>query len=271
MNLQLIFISILLFALSISANADEERLEKYRGDRITDVVIEGDGIPPLARERILSLKRRNFSPTDIRTLLVWMNESGVDHAVHIGVRPDRGGVIIVLRSKQKTKIKEIIFEGNAVVGSNQLLPLTQMAEGFEFEREVADEAIKKIGLNYSRMGYLASDVSYFFDESSGKVTFKIVEGEPTLLANLEISPLKTVERKDLRDRYESEIREAFGLKLGDRIEREKVLDGIQAIKDWLREHDFLLAKDPVLDYHVQENGTVALSINIQYGTRIRYG
>ncbi len=271
MNLRLIFLTLLILVISVSAGADDERFEKYRGDRINDIVIEGDGIPPLARDRILSLKRKNFSPTDIRTLLIWMNESGVDHAVHIGIRPDRGGVIVVLTAKQKTKIKEIIFEGNAVIGANQLLPLTQMAEGFEFEREVAEEALKKIGLNYSRMGYLASEVSYSFDEKLGKVTFRIVEGEPTLLANLEISPLKTVERKDLRERYENEIREAFGLKIGDRIERDKVLDGIQAIKDWLREHDFLLAKDPVLDYHVQENGPVALSINIQYGTRIRYG
>ncbi|RYZ95717.1 MAG: hypothetical protein EOP11_24485, partial [Proteobacteria bacterium] len=74
-----------------------------------------------------------------------------------------------------------------------------------------------------------------------------------------------------RARYERELRAAFGLELGDRIQRDRVLEGIQRIKDWLRDHDFLMARDPVLEYKVDEQGNVGLFLNIDYGPRIRFG
>jgi outer membrane protein insertion porin family len=268
-----IFITFILF-LSMSKILfafDLSQLERVRGDKILDVQFIGDPPPLSFKEKVLNLKRRNFNLTEVRTLLIWLNESGFGHGIKVWVRQERGGVVLVISANQRSKINQIKFEGNAAINSNQLLPLTQLGEGFEFEKEVAEEAIKKISLNYSRMGYLASDVKYLFEQSTGTLTFSIVEGQPTLLSSIELSPIKSIERKELRERYEDEILQAFGLGVGDRIEREKVLDGIQAVKDWLREHDFLLAKDPTLDYRVQDDGSVGLVLNIQYGTRIRYG
>ncbi len=266
-------LTLLFMVLSVESVAMslDPRLDRLRGERIIDVIFEGDGIPPIAKDRALNLRRRPFNPSEVRSLLIWLSENGVDQAVRIHLKEERSGLVLVISSKERTKIKEIQFEGNSAAKEAQLLPLTQLSDGLDFEKESVDEAVRKIGLHYSRMGYLASEVTHQFDSNSGKLTFKISEGEPTLLAKLDISPLTSVERKDLRARYENEIREAFGLKIGDRIERERVLDGIQAIKDWLREHDFLLAKDPTLEYSVLEDGTVGLSVNIQYGARIRYG
>ncbi|MGZ3695901.1 MAG: BamA/OMP85 family outer membrane protein, partial [Bdellovibrionota bacterium] len=99
----------------------------------------------------------------------------------------------------------------------------------------------------------------------------ISEGAPTLLSNFDISPITTIDLRTLRERYERDIREKFGVKIGERIQRDRVLDGIQAVKDWLRDHDFLLARDPVLEYKVTTDGRVGLFLNINYGPRIRYG
>jgi outer membrane protein insertion porin family len=260
-----IYQSVDLFAIDLS------QMDRIKGDKILDIQFIGEAPPPFFKEKVLSLKRRNFSLTEVRTLLVWLNESGFDSGLKIEAKQERGGVVLLISASQKSKINQIKFVGNSAIDSVQLLPLTQLSEGYEFEKEVVEDAVKKISLNYSRLGYLATDVRYSFDQGTGVITFTIVEGEPTLLSSLEVTPITSIERKELRDRYESELLHAFGLRVGDRIEREKVLDGIQAVKDWLREHDFLLAKDPTLDYRVQDDGKVGLVLNIQYGTRIRYG
>src|SRR5262249_9583899 len=124
---------------------------------------------------------------------------------------------------------------------------------------------------YSQIGYLASDVKTSFDAQKGELKFLITEGEPTLITEVGVSPITTIELKDLRDRYESEILETFGLKAGDRVQRDKALEGLNAVKDWLRDHDFLLARDPNLEYKVAPNGRVGFFLDISYGPRIRYG
>jgi outer membrane protein assembly factor BamA len=180
-------------------------------------------------------------------------------------------VVLLVEARQKAKIAKILFSGNAVVAGNLLLQQTDLREGGEFEPELVKMAVQKIALFYSKQGYLASDVKFQFDEKSHELKFLISEGEPTLLSSVSISPMTSVERKDLRTRYEREILAAFALSSGDRIQRDKVLDGIQAIKDWLREHDFLMARDPGMEYKVAEDGKVSIFLNIAYGQRIRYG
>ncbi len=270
---------LLILLLSLVPMARAENILKnpmdaqdLRGERVTEVEFVGDPLPEVLQNKFIALKRKAFSPTDIRNLLHWLHENGYDSLLEVSVRQNRdGGITITVNSRQKKHVTEIQFEGNHSVSANILIPAIGLKEGSEFEKESLKEAMEKLSLFYSKQGYLATEISHAFDSKTGILKFFIKEGEPTLLHKFEFSPLLSVERKDLRQRYENEIQEAFGLKVGDRIQRDKVLDGIQAVKDWLREHDFLMAKDPNLEYKVDEEGKVGLFLNIQYGPRIRYG
>lgn len=238
---------------------------------MTEVEFKGDEIPENIRSRFQALRGREFSPAAVRSILLWLHENGADSLVEVSAASGRNGMRLIVTSRQKRKIKEIEFKGNATVNSNALLTTIAIKDENDFEKEVVEDSLQKISLFYSKQGYLATEVTYTFDPQSGVLTFNIHEGAPTLLSALSITPLESVERKDLRARYERELESAFGLKIGDRIQRDKVLEGIQAIKDWLRDHDFVMARDPVLDYKVEEDGRVGLFVNIHYGPRIRYG
>ncbi len=142
----------MVVSLEASAMSLDPRLDRLRGERIVDVIFEGDGIPPIAKERALGLRRRPFNPSEVRTLLIWLSENGVDQGVRINLREERSGLVLVISSKERTKIKEILFEGNSAAKEAQLVPRTQLSDGLDFEKESVEEAVRKISLNYSRMG-----------------------------------------------------------------------------------------------------------------------
>ena len=270
----LLFLSLNGAPLATAAESLPDPLvasRQHRGERVAEVEFTGDPLPDPIRMRFEALKGRALQPTALRSLLLWTHENGGDLLVQVKVTDGRGGARVVVDARQKKKISEVRFEGNATVAANVLQPVTEIKDGAEFEKEAADAAVQKIVVFYSKQGYLATEVTYAFDSQTGKLRFTIKEGQPTLLHSFGISPLTTVERRDLRNRYERQLKEAFGLEIGDRIQRDRVLDGINAVKDWLRDHDFLMARDPALEYRVDEAGNVGLFLNIDYGPRIRFG
>lgn len=273
----LLFLILLLFS-GLPALAAREAQEDYnlaamnmRGGLVSEVLFEGDALGEAARAKFSALKGKDFNPMAVRNILLWYHENGGDAFVEVKVSGSRGAAVLHVRSRQKLRIQEITFTGNSAFPSNILSPAIDLKDGFEFEREAAEAAVQKLSSFYSKQGYLATDIKYSFDNASRVLKFTIFEGEPTLLESFDISPLTTIELAPLRKRYERDIREKFGLERGDRIQRDKVLDGIQAVKDWLREHDFLMARDPTLEYRVSAEGRVGLFLNINYGPRIRYG
>ena len=239
--------------------------------RVSEVSFEGDPLPEAARAKFSSLAGRDFSASAVRAAILWSHENGIDSLIQVRATHVPNGIALRISSHRKIRISALTFSGNSTVTGNVLAQQIDLKEDMEFEAELARQAVQKINLFYSKQGYLAADVGYFFDPQKRVLKFQIREGDPTLISGISISEISSVERKDLKSRYEKEIMDAFALRVGDRIQRDRVLDGVQAIKDWLRDHDFLLARDPVLEYKVAEDGKVGIFINISYGPRIRYG
>lgn len=268
--LQLLLLIAAFLPQGARADLDDSLLE-LRGRKVTGVEFSGDPLSDNVKARFRALEDKDLNPSAVRSTLLWIHENGGDSLLQVKVARTRGGVELRIHSSQRQKISEILFEGNRTAATATLLQQIELKEGYEYEPAVAKAAAQQISLFYSKQGYLGSDVRYDFDQKKRAIKFVITEGEPTLLASVGISPLASVERKDIRERYERELLEVFALKAGDRIQRDRVLDGIQAVKDWLRDHDFLMARDPVLDYKVDEDGRVRLFLEIAYGSRIRYG
>jgi outer membrane protein insertion porin family len=269
-----LLLPLFLAGVSFASESGEETILsglKLRGQEVKEVQISGSELSKNIRERIQALAWHEFNPQAIRALLVWAHGNGGDAFIDVKVKHAPEGVVLLVEVKQKIKIAKVEFSGNAEFSSKELEQFVDVKEGVEYEPELKDNIAKNISLAYSKKGYMASQVKVDFDLESRVMKVQIVEGEPTLISSVDISPLDTVKVDALRNRYENDIREAFGLYPGDRVAREKVLDGIQAIKDWLRDHDFLMARDPALEYHVTDDGRVALKLNIIYGQRIRFG
>jgi outer membrane protein assembly complex protein YaeT len=255
-----------------AAQGEGQALAVFRGDPIEEVEFRGDPLPENMRAKFSALANREFNPGAVKAALLWVHENGGDFFVQAALgRARRGGLALIVRARQRQRIAEVVFEGNKTTPVSALQQQVELKEGADYEDDTAKAAAQKITLLYSKQGYLATDVKYAFDPRKKILRFNISEGEPTLISSVAISPLDSVERPDLRARYEKEIFTAFGLGAGDRIQRDKVLDGIQAVKDWLREHDFLMAHDPNPEYNVAPDGTVGISLEISYGPRIRYG
>jgi len=272
---RLLFILFLMHPAFAGAaeSSDEEpsTLVSIRDKKILSVVFSGDPIPSNTKQKFLALEETELNPSAVRGVLLWHHDNGGDSLLEVSTTKSRGGLILRVHNKQRLKIAEIAFEGNETASSAVLLQQVELKVGNDFDPALVNGAVQKLSLFYSKQGYLASDVKASFDSQKHVLKFSVTEGEPTLLIGVSLSTLSTVERKDIRERYEKDLLDAFGLKAGDRIQRDKVLEGIQAIKDWLRERDFLMARDPVLDYKVGEDGRVELRLDIAYGSRIRYG
>ncbi|MGZ3657370.1 MAG: POTRA domain-containing protein, partial [Bdellovibrionota bacterium] len=253
------------------AATDGPSEQSYHGQPVSGVEFSGDALPENIRAKFSGLAGREFSPLAIRAALLWCHENGGDSLVEVRAVHSPHGVTLRISVRQRQRVGSIVFEGNSTTPTNLLQQQIEIKEDSEYEPGLAKAAAQRLTLFYSKQGYLATDVKYSFDSSRRELKFVVTEGEPTLITEVNISPLISVERKDLRARYEREILEAFALTAGDRIQRDKVLDGIQAVKDWLRDHDFLLARDPNLEYKVAEDGKVGIFLDISYGPRIRYG
>ncbi|MGZ3695518.1 MAG: POTRA domain-containing protein, partial [Bdellovibrionota bacterium] len=132
--------------------------QALRGERVVEIVYSGDTLPENTRARIEALKGKEFSPTAVRALLLWYHENGGESFLGIDAAPVRGGVKMLVKSKQKLRISEVVFEGNASVSSNLLQPVIDLKDGFEFEKEAAEAAVQKLTLYYSKQGYLATEV-----------------------------------------------------------------------------------------------------------------
>jgi outer membrane protein insertion porin family len=264
-----ILLSLLLVPAARAIDADE--VIELRSQRITDVEFAGDALPDSVRSRFKALAGREFSPSAVRSVLLWGHENGVDALVDVRAMQGSRGIVLRVTERQRRRIGSIVFEGNSTTPTNVLQQQIDLKEDAEFEPEVVKAAALKVTTYYSKIGYLATDVKTSFDPQKRELKFTITEGEPTLITDVSVSPINTIELKELRERYERDILDVFGLHAGDRIQRDKVLDGVNAVKDWLRDHDFLLARDPNLEYKVAPNGRVGFFLDISYGPRIRYG
>lgn len=277
-----LFALVLLSLLNPEVRADEmQRVQDFvsysgelrdaLGSEIVSVEFVGGTLPDQARARFSALRGRDFRPASVRQAIEWYHENGGDSLLEVyGVRA-KGGMQLFVKVKEKVRIQGIVFEGNSAIPTPVIAAAVELREGADYDSVLANGAVLKISGLYSSHGYLGSEVKPEFNPETKILKFKITEGDPTLIGALEISPLADIEEPSLRQRYEREIAETFGLYPGDKIQRERVMDGIQRVKDWLREHDFLTAKDPVLDYKVTEDGKVKLGLNIVYGPRIRFG
>lgn len=270
-----VFLCVLLAATPGARAAEPDEAGSspaaIRSQTVTAVEFSGDAMAENARTRFRALAGKEFSPAAVRSVLLWAEANGVDALVEVSAAHSPRGVDLRVSVHQRQRITAIVFEGNSTTPASTLLQQIDVKEDTEYDPDLVAASVQKLTVYYGKVGYLATSITPQFDPQKRVLKFVIGEGEPTLITEVTVAPITSIERRDLRERYERDILEVFALKAGDRVQRDRVIDGVNAVKDWLRDHDFLLARDPVLVPKVAPDGKVGFYLDISYGPRIRYG
>ncbi|NUM87576.1 MAG: BamA/TamA family outer membrane protein [Bdellovibrionales bacterium] len=230
-----------------------------------------DEPPESLRKKFEALEGKPFAAAELRRILQWFHETQGDSRVEVYYVPSsRGSIILHVDYSARRKITAIAFRGNRDISENALLPVLELREGSDLDVAALEAAGHRLRKYYLSNGYLDVKVDLAVSPR-GEVSFEIGEGAPSLVGSVRITPIREVEDKVLRARYEREMAEAFGVEAGNRLQRSRIEEGKIRVKDWLRNKEFVLAKDPAVEPSVQPDGTILLNVRVEYGPRIRFG
>ena len=223
------------------------------------------------KSRASAFRGREYHPEISRQLLLLFANEDEDSYIEVRSQRRDKGVILSVESHRRAKIKTLVFKGNKEFTESQLKAAADYKDGVELDKKSIQLIQQRVQAYYNGQSFLASEIKVTYIDNDQTAVFEIAEGKPVLIGNIQISPLVLLENLALRRRYERDMLLLLDIKPGQRVVKEKVLEGIQRLKDWLRDHDFLMAKDPVLETKLMESGKIDLNVRVDYGYRIRFG
>lgn len=246
-------------------------LHEATGKVIQQVIFTEPSTPESLRQKFLGLQKLKFHASEIRRVIQWFHETQGDSRLDVALESlGKNSIRLVVTYKPRRRVTSIKIEGNSAISENVILPLLDIRDGAELDLGLVDGSAKKLAAYYFRQGYLQAEVTYKI-QNDGEVVIRVEEGKPVLVGSVDVSEPSVVEDPAARRRYVRELLEAFGMHPGSRVERKRVDDGKQLVRAWLRDHDFLLAKEPQVEPSVDSNGNISLFLNIDFGPRIRFG
>lgn len=221
-------------------------------------------------DKVEQLRGRPFSLSLARQIVNWFQETGGDARIEVLATPKGNGIILTVAITERPKINKVIIEGAKNFSESNLLALLEIKDGSEIDAVAVEGSAQKLIVHYSSQGYTQVKIKPEMD-SDKNLHFIIEEGPPSYVSSVEISPIEVVEDNSLRRRLEVDLEENFGIKIGERLVQDKVNDGLLSVRNWLRSHDFLTAKDPTVSFINEGQGKVRVRLGINFGSRIKFG
>ncbi len=247
------------------------KMMDLKGEKIVSIqYLNSQATPLVIQQKFDALKNKSVDYSAILEVIHWFHDSLGDSRIEVYANEVRGGVNLVVDFQKRPKIASIKFEGQKIFSASNLQAIIELKEGSELDPVALDNSLSKILSFYNSQGYFKTTIRPEYD-SNQILHFFINEAEPTVVRDIVITPITSVENKVLRKKLEEDVLDYFVLARGERLEKERLNQGILNIKTWLREHDFLVAKDPVIETTQNFDGSIDLRININYGSRIRFG
>ncbi len=147
-----------------------------------------------------------------------------------------GGVVVRFELTPRQTLKEVYVEGNKVLPTAELIAATRLAVGGEYWAERADAAAEAVADLYARRGWPNARVTpVITDGDEGlSVGFSVVEGAPLTCTALSFvgDPGLSVE----------ELTALLGLRPGELVDRIKLTQGLERVRDGLRQQRYFRAK-----------------------------
>ena len=260
----------------LDENLDFEEAIKFNqvvaGKTVNRVEIEGtapgDRNPS---EMLQELKGKPLRLHELREIVRWFSDGSRDASLEIEALPVAAGVNLRVQIRSKIKISSIRFTGLSVFDDTELLDIGQISAGDDLDTSSVDAAARKILDYYRNAGYLQAAIVPKI-EGGGVLVLNISEGGAAIIRDISISSMEGVGDIKIRRILEQSAIEAFGVRVGERLDRRQVRDGMTKLKDWLKSRDFLIAREPVVNTIIFDGGGSArIDISVAYGPRIRFG
>src|SRR3989344_652409 len=256
---------------AIAVEQDMARALSVVGRTVSRVHIESKlDLAKEASAQFMKLEGKPLEILELRNLVRWFNETVRDTRLTVKAEKSAAGVELTFEIAAKRKIETVEYYGNASFGESELSALVAISEGDDFEEEALEGARRKIIEFYRNAGFLQAEVT--IEVVPEGVRFRSNEGGAATIRSINFSEITVVGDRRERNLLQKSALSAFGVGVGDRLDRRTIKDGIARLKDWLRSRDFLIAKEPVVNSVVYDAGTSAnLDITIIYGPRVRFG
>lgn len=224
----------------------------------------------LLRE-IEALEGQPLAYSRLSEVVRWFHDSYAEARVEVTLEKVSGGVALGFEIFSKKRVNTISFEGVTKFEKDYLLELAKISKGSEYDQIKIERAVNVIRDFYRRKGYLQTKVEAEIEEA-GRLKIVVSEGEVARIKSISISEIDGIQDRRLRTLLEEGALAQFDLDVGDELDRDKIKDGLIALKEWLKEEKFLIAKEPVANSVILDGGTtVHLDINVEYGPRIQFG
>ncbi|RME43729.1 MAG: hypothetical protein D6795_18995, partial [Deltaproteobacteria bacterium] len=187
-----------------------------------------------------------------------------NHAqVEAGIEPAGEGVLLRFSVTQRSWIAEIAFTGNETIPDGALKRLLDVEEGDDLLPDLLERQRRKIIEAFQRRGYpdVAVELRSAPIGSGGvRVTFLVREHSPRILERIVLTGSLGLP--------EGEIRRVIGLKPGDRLDEERLAEGLDTLQALLQAKGFLEAAIPPPRIVASGEGRASLTLLIQAGKRI---
>ena len=256
----------------LAVESDSNHLLSLVGRTISRVVIDDSiGLSPDVLNQFRGLQGKTQDLKQVYDLVKWFNETIRDARVQVTATKKPSGVELLFRFFSKRKISHIIFEGMGSFDEETLGPVAALKEGDDVDQDALEAARARVHDFYRNAGFLQSSI-VVSTKNDDSIVFLVEEGSVARIKSVNISELSGIGDPREKALLRASALAAFGIKVGDRLDRKEIKNGIVRLKDWLRSRDFLIAKEPIVNSVVFDSGTSAnLDLSVSYGPRIRFG
>lgn len=232
--------------------------------RIQDAVILG---------RIQTKIGDPFVPAALREDVKAIFALGFFDDVQLRVEEFEGGVKVTFVLVERPLVREIRFEGNKVVKTDELQEKAELRLGTLYNPVDIQRAEERIRARYEELGYFRAEITPVIErtpEGDVKVVFQIDEGRKLKIDHIEFVGNRALMASQLRGAMKTKERQY--LLFRGTVQREEFEDDIDRILALYADHGYIQARIESHEIVVDETvNRLVLRIRVLEGPQFRFG
>ncbi len=263
-------LKVVLVISFISVQVRAAPLGDLLGRTVVSVELDGAQKAGLSKSEglgyIVVMPGDRFSISSVRRSLKLLYHLGLFGQIKVTAKKVKGGLELVFHFEKKHKVVSISILGCEHIDKDDLLRLSRLSRGREFDHWRMEAGARDMASLYRRRGFRQVRVVSKAEDLPGSnvaVEHFIQEGPPTRISKLVF--LRT--NKVFSDEKLSSI---LGLERGDILDEQKLDAGLEALRVFFFKNGYLEARiqGPTLDFSSTSNWK-QLSINIEHGYKVK--
>jgi len=232
--------------------------------RIQDAVILG---------RIRTKVGDPFVPAALREDVKGIFALGFFDDVQLRVEDFEGGVKVTFVLVERPLVREIRFEGNKVIKTDELQEKAELRLGTVYNPVDIQKAEERIRARYEEMGYFRAKVTPVTEripEEDVRVVFQIDEGQQLKIDHIEFVGNRALSASQLKGAMKTKERQYFFFR--STVQRQEFEDDIDRILALYADHGYIQARVESHEIVVDETvNRLVLRLRVVEGPQFRFG